>query len=56
MFAMMSNAISTIEAVGLQEPIHHCFHTFRAMHFDRLSIGIGDPALQHQLAQTIDVI
>ena len=54
--AMVHHAVVLVLRIGLHKAGHHLLHAFRAMHRHRLGVGGRDPALQHQLAQAVEVV
>jgi hypothetical protein len=54
--AMVRHPVAPVLAVGLHQPRHHLLHARRAMHWQGCAVTALHPALQHQLAQTVNVV
>ena len=53
---MVFNPVTLVLPIGLNKTIHHVGHTRGPVHWQRLCMPTLQPTLQHQLAQTTDVI
>ena len=54
--AVVRDAVALVLPVGLQQALHYLVNPLRAIYRHRCAVRTGDPALQQQFAQTVDMV